>query len=104
MRKKKVVQAGKCYHLVSSVAHRAFFFDDDEKTRFVDKDAGNPRVRGEEQERAGVGAGYFGQPWLSRACLNPLRAQGYTAQTLPKKPTSPLQRYNLLRTGKDVLV
>ena len=36
MRKKRVVQAGKCYHLVSRVAHRAFFFDDDEKDRFVD--------------------------------------------------------------------
>ena len=36
MRKKRVVQAGKCYHLVSRVAHRAFFFDDEEKDRFVD--------------------------------------------------------------------
>ena len=38
MRKKRDVQAGKCYHyhLVSRVAHRAFFFDDDEKNRFVD--------------------------------------------------------------------
>ena len=35
MRKKRVVQAGKCYHLVSRVAHMAFFFDDDEKNRFV---------------------------------------------------------------------
>mgnify|MGYP003509682133 CR=1 FL=1 len=35
MRKKRVVQAGKCYHLVSRVAHRALFFDDDEKNRFV---------------------------------------------------------------------
>ena len=26
MRKERVVQAGKCYHLVSRVAHRAFFF------------------------------------------------------------------------------
>ena len=36
MRKKRIVQAGKCYHLVSRVAHRALFFDDDEKNRFVD--------------------------------------------------------------------
>ena len=36
MRKKRVVQAGKCYHLVSRMAHRALFFDDDEKNRFVD--------------------------------------------------------------------
>ena len=36
MRKKRLIQAGKCYHLVSRVAHRAFFLDDDEKDRFVD--------------------------------------------------------------------
>ena len=35
MRKKRVVQAGKCYHLVSRVAHKAFFFDDEEKDRAV---------------------------------------------------------------------
>ena len=28
----------------------------------------------------------------------------FIAQTLPKKPKSPLQRYRLLRKGKDVLV
>ena len=32
-----------------------------------------------------------------------LMAQGYIAQTLPKNPKSPLQRYRLLRKGKDVL-
>ena len=36
MRRKRIVQAGKCYHLVSRVAHKAFFFDDEEKDRFVD--------------------------------------------------------------------
>ena len=35
MRRKRIVQAGKCYHLVSRVAHKAFFFDDEEKDRFV---------------------------------------------------------------------
>ena len=39
----------------------------------------------------------------SRAYLSPLMAQGYIAQTLPKKPKSPLQRYRLLRKGKGVL-
>ena len=27
MRKKKVIQVGECYHLVSRMAHRAYFFD-----------------------------------------------------------------------------
>ena len=36
MRKKRVIQPGKCCHLVSRVAHRAYFLDDEEKSRFVD--------------------------------------------------------------------
>lgn len=48
--------------------------------------------------------GISSQPWFSRAYLNPLRAQGYIGQSLPKKPTSPLQRNRLLRKGKDVPV
>jgi len=35
-RKKRVVIPNRCYHLVSRVAHRAFFFNDDEKRRFTD--------------------------------------------------------------------
>ena len=31
-----VVQVGKCYHHVSRVAHSAYSFDDEEKSRFVD--------------------------------------------------------------------
>ena len=48
--------------------------------------------------------GISSQPWLSRAYLSPLMAQGYIAQTLPKKPKSPLQRYRPLREGKEALV
>ena len=48
--------------------------------------------------------GISSQPCLSKAYLSPLMAQGYIAQTLPKKPKSPLQRYRLLHKGKDVLV
>ena len=47
--------------------------------------------------------GISSQPWLSNAYLKPLMAQGYIAQTMPGKPKSPLQRYRLLRKGKDVL-
>ena len=35
MRKRRQFKAGRCYHLVSRIAHRAFFFDEEEK---------NPRV------------------------------------------------------------
>ena len=43
------------------------------------------------------------QPWLSASYLNPLMKQGYIAQTLPQKPKSPLQRYRILRKGREVL-
>ena len=38
--------------------------------------------------------------WLREIISNMLLL---VAQTLPKKPKSPLQRYRLLRKGKDVL-
>ena len=35
MRKDRVVEQNRCYHLVSRLAHRAFFLDDEEKDRAV---------------------------------------------------------------------
>ena len=35
MRKNRVVEQNRCYHLVSRLAHRAFFLDDGEKDRAV---------------------------------------------------------------------
>ena len=68
-------------------------------TRLLAILASGERSRRELASELGVSS----QPWLSRAYLNPLMAQGYIAQTLPKKPKSPLQRYRLLRKGKGVL-
>lgn len=36
MRKCRTVETDRCYHLISRLAHRAFFLDDDEKTRAVE--------------------------------------------------------------------
>ena len=36
MRKSRVNLPNRCYHLISRVAHRAFFLDDEERTRLVD--------------------------------------------------------------------
>ena len=35
MRKNRVVEQNRCYHLVRRLAHRAFFLDDEEKDRAV---------------------------------------------------------------------
>ena len=36
MRKLRVIEQNRCYHLISRLAHRAFFFDAEERTRAVD--------------------------------------------------------------------
>lgn len=36
MRKSRTIKANRCYHIVSRIAHRAFFMDDEEKNRFID--------------------------------------------------------------------
>ena len=35
MRKTRFIEQNRCYHLVSRLAHRAFFLDDEEKDRAV---------------------------------------------------------------------
>ena len=35
MRKSRVNLPNRCYHLISRVAHRAFFLDDEERTRLM---------------------------------------------------------------------
>ena len=35
MRKSRVIEQNRCYYLVSRLAHRAFFLDDEEKDRAV---------------------------------------------------------------------
>ena len=35
MRKNRVIEQNRCYHLVSQLAHRAFFLDDGKKDRAV---------------------------------------------------------------------
>ena len=68
-------------------------------TRLLALLAPGARSRSELASELGISS----QPWLSRAYLNPLMAQGYIAQTLPTKPKSPLQRYRILRKGREVL-
>ena len=35
MRKNRVIEQDRCYHLISRLAHRAFFLDGEEKDRAV---------------------------------------------------------------------
>ena len=90
MRRKRIVQAGKCYHLVSRVAHKAFFFDDEEKDRFVDL-----LMRVE----------FFCCVRVLAYCCMSNHIHSELAEKYPmlQKPKSPLQRYRLLRQGRWIL-
>ena len=78
MRKNRVIEQKRCYHLVGRLAHRAFFLDDEEVHRLgalrvggAEQDAPPPWVRSKEVHRLGalrVGAAEQDAPppWGSR--------------------------------------
>ena len=79
MRKNRVVEQNRCYHLVSRLAHRAFFLDDGEKDRAVALMAERPEgyrwcsftaaVRGDRNARAEYAFMYGGGEWrVIREC------------------------------------
>ena len=79
MRKKRQFKAGRCYHLVSRIAHRAFFLESGEKSA------------AEIAEALGIKS----RPFLTNRYLVQLMAKGLIRQTLPDKPKSRFQRYAL---------
>ena len=118
MRKRRQFKAGRCYHLVSRVAHRAFFFDDEEATRLsgaapidapgkwtVQLERGSNAVatklltflEGGDRSAAEIAEelGIKSRPFLTNYYLVPLMAKGLVRQTLPDKPKSRFQRYAL---------
>ena len=110
MRKNRVVEQNRCYHLVSRLAHRAFFFDDEEKDRAV------ALMRCVEEFSGVVVLAYafmsnhfhifiyvpsaeeIGSKstiHFFRYCLRPLMENGMIERTDPDSPKSPRQEYKL---------
>lgn len=118
MRKRRQFKAGRCYHLVSRVAHRAFFFDEEsthaagvapleapEKwtvqlargsnavaAKLLTFLEGGDRSAAEIAEALEIKS----RPFLTNYYLVPLMANGLVRQTLPDKPKSRFQRYALV--------
>ena len=110
MRKNRVIEQIRCYHLVSRLAHRAFFFDDKKKDRAV---ALMRRVEGfsgvvvlayafmsnhfhifiyvPSTEAVGIKSPIH----FFRYCLRPLMENGMIERTDPDSPKSPRQEYKL---------
>ena len=59
MRKSRVNLPNRCYHLISRVAHRAFFLDDGERTRLVDLVRRGSRFSGVKLLAYGVMSNHF---------------------------------------------
>ena len=78
MRRCRINLPNRCCHLISRVARRAFEFEG--------LQAANRKGRYDKEKLL----------WQFTVAIKSLLA-------LPKKPKSPLQRYRLLRKGKDVL-
>ena len=78
MRSCRVNLPNRCYHLISRVAHRAFFLDDEERTRLVDLIRRVSRFSGVKLLAYGVMANHF-------------------HVTDPDHPNSPRQKYALTK-------
>ena len=106
MRRPRNFQTDRCYHLVSLVAHRAFYMDEDERTRFIPSFApvdlardllavlaDKPKRPADLRRELGVSSpNYF-----TSCYLTPLAAAGFIVSE--EAPHSPQRTYRLTAKG-----
>ena len=106
MRKTRFIENCRCYHLISRLAHQAFFLNDDEKTWAVKLECGNPAVAERILELLAEdgpmrpsalrkAVGIRSSIHFNRYYLSPLLERGIIARIDPDHPQSPQQRYCL---------
>ena len=94
MRKTRANPPNRCYHLISRVAHRAFFLDNDEKTRLVDL------IRRVAALYLRTSLGIASREYFTKVYLRPLAESGLIVRTNPDHPNSPRQKYRLTEAGQ----
>ena len=93
MRPLRNFKTDQCCHLISRIANRAFFLNDEEKTRFVER-----LWRVATFSCVEVLANFFTARYLT-----PLVKIGYMSMENPASIHSPLQRYRLLAKGRRMV-
>ena len=110
MRPLRNFKTNQCCHLISRIANRAFFLNDEEKTRFVERlwrvatfscvevlaycfmsNHFHILVYVSSAEEIGIKSPIH----FSRYCLRPLMEKGMIERTDPDSPKSPRQEYKL---------
>ena len=109
MRRPRNFQTDRCYHLVSRVAHRAFYMDEDERTRFIHSFAPVDWARDllavlADKPKRPVGIrrelGVSSPDYFTSCYLTPLAAAGFIASE--GDPRSPQRTYRLTVKGRRV--
>ena len=110
MRQLRNFQTNRCHHLVSRVAHRAFYLNEEERTRFihsfapVDWARDLPAVLADKPKRPADirrELGVSSPDYFTSCYLTPLAAAGFIASE--GDPHSPQRTYRLTAKGRRVL-
>ena len=110
MRQLRSFQTNRCYHLVSRVAHRAFYLNEEERTRFIHSFAPVDWARDllavladKPKRPAGIRRelGVSSSDYFTSFYLTPLAAAGFIASE--GDPHSPQRTYRLTAKGRRVL-
>ena len=105
MRSGRVNLPNRCYHLISRVAHRAFFLDEGERTwgdnvlavRLMQLLQWEPKPPAYLRTTLGIAS----REYFTKAYLRPLTETGLIARTDPDHPNSPRQKYALTAEGRN---
>ena len=97
MRHPRDFQTDRCYHLISRVAHRAFYLAEVERTRSPRSSCRWPEASG----RSSHGTGGSSPNYFTSRYLTPLAAAGLIASE--GVPHSPQRTYRLTANSRRVL-
>ena len=94
MRKLRENRHNRVYHLISRIAHRSFYLDDEERDRFIDVTCG-PSI--ELRDMLGIAS----RSYFTLRYLSPLAKAGYVELVDGGNKSSCRSAYRLTRKGME---